>query len=352
MKLSVIILLSVLCVGVLSEEPIHGMVKKGTVDVGVVETTPFILWGRLMRLESIHSQYKNNTNPGRKPYLRIRDVANGNVSSGFGINYQFGSALTVGSTVYVFGTDKPVSGGGNHIQVFWSDDLVNWSTSLAVSFPNGTETSIRSFNNDVWPGEINGTKVFVMPIELGSPPKIVGHGFTIGFAITYSDTPNEGWQFLDPSQYIYTKKYYSACPAIWYLPSTQYWYMIYLRTWSNEPYKVYAEDMVRSKDLLNWEESTGNPFLWKTAGDTIIAQEGDVRLSSSEKEHIKNCTVKDINASDIDFIEITEPCIGCPPPPAVYINYNWGDQKSDCEFLAAAIFNGTAEQYFTQMPFL
>ena len=62
----------------------------------------------------------------------------------------------------------------------------------------------------------------------------------------------------------------------------------------------------------------------------------------------EKCAHKNIDQSDIDFIEIKTgvQCVGCPKGPAVYINYNWGDQSGDCEFLAAGIYNGTLKSMF------
>jgi hypothetical protein len=345
-----------------TEPPQHGILKLGTVDFNLVETSPIIWKGRLLRLESIRSSYIDNTRADQKSFFRFRDISGGNITSSFGVDYAFGSSFVVGDTVYVYGTNPSVGpvgpdkyGGGDHIRCWWSKDLISWQNRTAVEFPkdvNGTVTSFRSFNNDVWAGKLEGRNAYVMPIELGDPPAIVGQRFTMGFAVSYASTPEAGWEFLDPTKYIYNKAYYSACPAVWFEPESGYWYMVYLRTYSDPALKVYAEDVVRSRDLVQWEEGKTNPLIWKTVADTVMSNEPDAltdpKHAAATHAMAKKCAHKNIDQSDIDFIEIKTgvQCAGCPKGPAVYINYNWGDQSDDCEFLAAGVYNGTLKSMF------
>ena len=65
-------------------------------------------------------------------------------------------------------------------------------------------------------------------------------------------------------------------------------------------------------------------------------------LTAAEQAYAAKCQALDIDASDIDWVEVPG------SPPYVLIDFNWGSQTDACEFLAEARFNGTQEQFLTQ----
>src|SRR5579862_3703335 len=84
--------------------------RLGTIDVDVVETTPFVFHDRLYRF-----QWNRQGN-----CYRIIDVSEQREVSTFAPGHAFGCALVVGDTVWVFGVERPRA---SRIDAFWSKDL-------------------------------------------------------------------------------------------------------------------------------------------------------------------------------------------------------------------------------------
>ena len=97
------------------------ILKLGTIDCDMVETTPIVFNDKLFRFEYIRVNYK--LNKIGVPHFRFIEVDTSNVTSIFGIVYHFGSAFVDENTVYVFGVNEI---GGSVIRVFWSNDLADW----------------------------------------------------------------------------------------------------------------------------------------------------------------------------------------------------------------------------------
>ena len=78
-----------------------------------------------------------------------------------------------------------------------------------------------AFNTSPTKGKVGGKDAYVVAIELGSPTELIGVRFTSVFAVCYSCAEagdlSAGWEVLGPTDHIYTKARYSACPTIrWY----------------------------------------------------------------------------------------------------------------------------------------
>ena len=83
------LLLTVVAASTLPQNAIeqHGITKLGTVDFNLVETSPLIWHGRLLRLESIRPSYVGNKRADKQPYFRLRDISAGNYTAGFGAGF-------------------------------------------------------------------------------------------------------------------------------------------------------------------------------------------------------------------------------------------------------------------------
>jgi len=280
--------------------------KLGTIDCDMVETTPIVFKNTLYRFEYVRDNYKPNQTG--KSYFRFIEPTTREVTPSFAAGYHLGSAFTDGDTMYVYGVSN---WGGPDIQVFWSKDLEHWEEQAALKIPGWA-----IYNTAVCKGE----KGYVMAFEIGGPPEEAGHRFTMRFATS----PDLLSWTLTPKQCVYTKERYSACPALRFLDG-QY-YMIYL-----EGYPGYwAPHIVRSKDLIAWEESAFKPIIKHSAEDKRIA---NPKLTPAQREHIANA--KNVNNSDVDFCEFDGKTI---------INYSWGNQHGT-EFLAEAVFAGTEAEF-------
>ena len=124
---------------------------------------------------------------------------------------------------------------------------------------------------------------------------------------------------------MYTKEYYSACPAIRSLDG--YFYMFYLAAKAGPEYETH---LVRSTDLRKWEKSPMNPVLKHSPEDKLIANQS---LTDAEKERIRNA--EDRNNSDFDLCEFDG---------KVVIYYSWGNQLG-VEHLAGAEYKGSMADF-------
>ena len=160
-----------------------------------------------------------------------------------------------------------------------------------------------------------------MAIELGEPPEVVGVRFTMRFAES-DDLVN--WRML-PEECVYSKDRYTACPAIRFLDG-QY-YMIYLEA---RPGPTYPPHIVRSKDLIHWEQSPFNPIMIFSDEDRKIA---NPKLTPEERARIAEST--NVNNSDVDLCEFGGKTI---------IYYSWGNQRG-IEYLAEAVYEGSLASF-------
>ena len=275
--------------------------KLGTVDLDMVETTPVVFAGKLYRFEYVRPSYWDN-HTGQS-YFRFVDVASGSSTPPFGAGHHLGCAHVEGARAYAYGTNE---WGGDSIRVFWSDDLRTWQDAIAVNLPGW-----QAYNTSV----CRSGDGYIMAIEMGGPPELVGERFTIFFA----ESPNlVNWRML-PLDRVFSKEKYTACPAIRFLEG--YYYMIYLEAC---PGPTYEPHVVRSKNLIEWEESPRGAVMQPSFEDKIIA---NPRLTEDQVHQVSKAV--NINNSDVDL---------CDHRGRTHIFYSWGNQRGT-EFLARAVLD-------------
>ena len=269
----------------------------------MVETTPVVFHSRLYRFEYVRANYKpNNTGDS---YFRFIEIETGKATPAFATGYHLGSAYVENDTVYVYGVDI---WGGTKIQVFWSRDLKTWESQSALELPGW-----GIYNTSV----CKGVGCYIMAFEVGEPPEEAGVRFTTRFAKS-SDLLN--WK-LTPSQCVYSKDCYTACPALLFLDG--FYYMVYLEA---RPGPTYESHIVRSKNLVHWQSSPFNPVMQFSQEDKKI---GNPNFTTEQREHIAKAINR--NNSDVDLCEFNE---------KVIIYYSWGNQQG-IEFLAHAVYDGS-----------
>jgi len=281
--------------------------KIGTIDCDMVETTPIIFHGRLYRFEYVRENYKPNRTGAS--YFRFIDVESLEATPRFAVGYHLGCAYAYEGTVFVYGVK---AWGDSKIQVFWSNNLEEWFSKTALSKPGW-----GIYNTSV----CKGKEKYVMAVELGEPPEEVGVRFTIRFA--ESNDLFDWW--LTPSECVFSKDRYTACPALRFLHD--YYYMVYLEAKTGPRYEPH---IVRSRDLVHWESSPFNPVMSPSVDDKKIA---DPRLTVEQRDKIAKAV--NINNSDVDFCEFKGRMI---------IYYSWGNQQG-IEFLAQAYYNGSLADF-------
>jgi len=282
--------------------------KLGTLDCDMVETTPIVFHKRLYRFEYVRPNYPSN--PTGDSYFRFMEVESREPTPAFAVGHHLGNAHVQEDTVYVYGVEH---WGRSTIQVFWSQDLRTWSSQPALTLPDW-----GIYNNSV----CQGPDRFIMVFEVGEPPDIVGERFTNYFAES-DDLLN--WTLL-PSECVFSKDRYTACPALRFL-SDGYYYMIYLEA---RPGPTYEPHIVRSQDLVHWESSPLNPLMQHSPEDKLIA---NPKLTPHQRERIAEAV--NINNSDVDLCEFNG---------KVILYYSWGNQKG-IEYLAQAEYEGTLERF-------
>ncbi len=291
------------------------IVKKGIVGKHG-ESTPFLWHGRLKWL---HTRSEGDAQTFVfNSYFIIRDDETDEVTPPLCPGYHFYSCYEENGTLYVFGTNEHEgrAWGGDTITMMWSNDLVNWEKKDVIHRPGW-----EYFNTSVCRGR-NGK--YVMAIEAGKPQELVGKQFTIFFAES-DDLMN--WKCMC-DDLRYNDERYTACPALRYLPSDDYYYMICLE---ELPLVRYAPYIYRTKDFDTWEVGIHNPVLWISPEDRMMAP--GVHFEPEIEELAK--TYININNCDLDLIEYEG---------KTKITYLTGDQMSR-GFGCEAEYDGTLEQF-------
>lgn len=302
--------------------------KMGTVDRDVGEVTPLVIGGRLYRFEYIHEDYYLNDTGNS--YFRFVDVRTGQCTPAFAQGCHYGSAHCQDGVVYAFGVYKDASTlvrdasnpdvgspvpGSETMKVFRSADLAHWEEKTAFHLP-GWEI----FNNSV----CRGRDGYVMAIEIRNPPEECGVPFTCRFALS-ADLWN--WT-MTPSECVFAKDRYTACPTIRYLPQDGFYYMIYLEAlpgWCFAPY------IARTKDLVRWQLSPVNPVMtFDDAEDKKLAHP-----SFSPEEQRRIAGALNCNNSDVDLCEYNGRTI---------LYYGWSNQNG-VGYLAEAAYEGPLAEY-------
>lgn len=281
------------------------IVKTGTIDCDLVETTPVVFKNGVYRFEYVRTRYWNNDTGDS--YFRFINHETGEITQTFAGGYHLGSAFVHNDTVYVTAVDM---WDGEKIFIFASNDLKNWDRWLAFELPG-----YGIFNTSLTKAE----NKFVLMFEIGRPEGVAGVAFTALFA---TSPDMRDWEIL-PADHIYAKDRYTAPHCLRYLGG--WFYNFYL-----EAHQGYETRVVRSKDLIHWESSPFNPVLKASEEDKQIANDN---LSDELRKRINKA--ENLNNSDLDFCEYNGKLI---------INYSWGNQNGE-EFLAEAYYDGTIEQF-------
>lgn len=279
--------------------------KLGTIDCGLVETTPIVFMDKVYRYEYVRIGYESNETGDS--YSRFIDHETGQATKAFAKGYHLGSAFVNGDSVYVTAVNI---WDGEHIALFVSSDLENWDQRPVAHLPG-----YGIFNTSLCKAE----NKYVLMYEIGKPPEEAGKRFTARFLFS-PDLIN--WT-VSPKECTYSKDRYTAPHALRYLDG--YYYNFYL-----ESFEGWEMRVVRSKDLINWEVSPKNPVLKASEEDKIIA---NPNMTEEQQQLIAGAENR--NNSDIDFCEYNGKLV---------INYSWGNQHG-IEFLAEAEYDGTLEQF-------
>jgi hypothetical protein len=284
------------------------IVKLGTIDVDLVETTPVVWRDKLYRFEYVRPDYWDN-NSGDS-YFRFVDHETGEYSAAFAHGYHLGNVMVDGDTILVTGTNI---WDGERVDIFMSTDMVNWESWNAINL-----SGYGLFNTSMCKAEGK----YVLMFEVGKPEEVAGERFTARFA---TSTDTKQWD-LTPPECTYSKDRYTAPHCLRYHDG---WYYNFYLEAVNDGYEQY---LVRSRDLIDWELSPLNPILIASDDDKIIVNQ---KLSAAHRERID--AALNINNSDIDLCEFED---------RVVINYSWGNQQG-VEHLAEGYFDGTLAQFLT-----
>jgi len=282
--------------------------KLGTVDCDMVETTPIVFRDRPYLFEYVRTSYWNN--PHGKSYFRFVCLEDWSPTAPFGWGRHLGSAYSEEDVVYVYSVDK---WGGSVVEVLWSRDLDNWRRAVVLN-----TAGWGCYNTSVCRADDG----YVMALEVGEPPQLVGRRFTIFFA--RSDDLLH-WKLL-PTHICYSKDRYTACPSIRFIDG--WFYMTYLEEKEGPLYETFV---ARSRDLADWEPSQLNPMLHPSPEDKKIANPS---VPARLRDRIR--VAQNINNSDVDLCEHSGKTI---------LAYSWGNQRGN-EFLALAAFRGTMKELF------
>ena len=280
------------------------IIKKGTIDLDLCETTPFVFKGKVYRME--WHRPKDFINGTGK--IRIMDRNTQTEVSHFGSKHRFPCAFVEGDTVYVIGTTEDHGWCGSTLTLFTSKDLINWNEQVAYHNPE-----FRLCNTSI----CKAGDRYVMSIEL-----VVGGGY-IGRFLESKDLIH--WTLTPPECGI-------GCTSVHLLRWHNGWFYVFTTAAGHA--KGHVLSLYRSRDLKSWEATPFNPVMSASEEDKLAL---NPRLTEAERAAIaKN---GNSNNSDIDFCEFGGKLV---------INYCWGTQGGPGhEYIAEAEFAGTMAQFLT-----
>lgn len=277
------------------------IVRLGTIDHYMVETTPLVFKDRLWLFQYVRHGYRDNHT--EDSYFRFTDPDTGETTCPFGHGLHLGSAFLDGDRLYAFGVEK---WGGQNLFMTQSADLCQWSKPV-VAFH---DPDMGAYNTSICQGR-HGK--YIMACEQDRPEEEVGIRFTVFFL--ESDNLTD-WRRC-PQAPPFSPERYTACPALRFVDD-----MYYLFVLEGSYETFFAEHLYRSPDLTAWQASPFNPCLAPHRLDRQVAT--DARIS--QEQRVKIQAALNINNSDLDL---------CEYRGNTEIFYDWGDQKG-IEFLARA----------------
>lgn len=280
------------------------IVKLGTIDCDLVETNTLAFRDRLYRCEWVRPGYWANAS--KQSYFRLVDHATGEPTAPFAHGCQFACGFADHAAVYVTGTTEDRTS----IRMFVSEDLTTWEERTVFSDP-----AYSMFNTSMCKVGAD----YVLMFEIDRPVEQAGVPFTARFL---KSRDLRQWELTPPACH-YAKDRYTAPHCLRYLDG--WYYDFYL-----EAYQGYEMRVVRSRDLIEWENSPLNPVLKAGDEDRVVR---NPLLPEAQRRRIS--AARNCNNSDIDF---------CEWAGRLVINYSWGDQVGT-EFLAEAVYHGTQEQF-------
>ena len=294
--------------------------KKGTITIGMVETTPVVWKGELLRFEWVRNKSWGSVKMEYRDVgcFRFVSMDNGEICGGeFGFDHAFGSCFEENGVMYAFGVRGEARGDvlSNVMDMFWSEDLINWQQKEILRLPE----DVHIYNNSV----CKGPDGYHIAIEIHGRPDWVGQGFTCVFARS-SDLMD--WELLDPLRYAYDRERYTACPVLRYTDG--YYYMICLEAL---PMKRYVPYITRTRDFEIFEMGHYNPVMWYDDDDKAVQH--PERFSAEQLDYIANSV--NCNVSDLDI---------CDYDGKTVILYSWGNQRGK-EFLAEAEYDGSMAEF-------
>lgn len=296
--------------------PIRKRLKKlGTLEIGVVETTPVVWKDELWRFEWVRNGIWNSSrkNAPEKGCYHFVNMETGECSPEFAFDHSFGSCICEDGVMYVHGVEG--SGGGTVLNTFVSTDLKHYEKHKALEFPE----DISLFNTSVCKGKDG----YVMAIEINGTNPAVGKGFTCIFATSKNLID---WELMDIERFSYSRERYTACPCLRYVDG--FYYIINLE---GAPCHRWIPYIVRTADFENYELGVTNPIMWPDDSDKIPVD--PKHFTDEQIAEMENAV--DCNNSDIDI---------CDYKGKTVILYSWGNQLGT-EYLACAEYDGTTEEF-------
>lgn len=230
----------------------HPLVKQGYLNSPLVEVVPFVWKDELHVLENWRSNWDWPEQPSataaRDGEMWIARLSGGPEKwhdraylSRAMAGRTLGTAFVWDGRVYVFGVND--ASGRKHVDMTWSDDLLQWSEPVKVfDSPAG-----QIFNVSV----ARDSKGFVFLWETNA----VGRAFTMCFGRIDSIADTWNGNTIPGARYGADK--YTGGPAIYYEGGL--YYLLYLEDLGKRRWETRV---TRSPDLIRWQDAPpGRPFV-------------------------------------------------------------------------------------------
>lgn len=336
--------------------------KIGTYDFFVDESSPVIFNGALLMFESIvqnSPQWAGHWIPAFancQSYYRVRDMHTlaviVNITST--CNHAFGAATVFqdasgADTLLVSGTPWARAGSERRagaeawsgpcqnannctVDLFWTSDPTLVDSSWSFHVPGIRTPAIGVYNNDILavPAAAGSTYKWAMALETT--------GENARFAVSGDADPTNtsAWLLLNSTYTVPSLPDVGSCPSLRHDGT----YFYYLTGGSNI-------QILRSPDLLSWNESQKHVFLHEDAGDCVIAPTwfgaptGYVPSAAAEAL-ISACGISGNygDDSDVDLVEWPTPFGVAGGPPVVVLQYGSGNQAT-FGFSNLGLYNGS-----------
>ncbi|MCY2931444.1 MAG: hypothetical protein NTV86_18535 [Planctomycetota bacterium] len=284
------------------------IVKTGTLGLDLCESTPFVLHGKVYRLE----WFRNGS------VLRVMDRDAHKEVSRFGPSHRFPCAFVRDDTVYVIATREDLGWHGYTLTLFTSKDLIHWHEEVAFQ-----DKDYGLCNTSVCRADGR----YVMSIEVHTSAKESMNGsFFAGRFLESGDGVR--WALTAPDCRV---GFDGGTKSPHLLRWSEGWFYLF-STVGGYP-AGYVLLLERSRDLKTWEACPLNPVMAASPEDKLVL---NPFLTDAERAEI--AANGDSNNSDIDFCEFQGRLI---------INYCWGTQGQGGghEYLAEAEYAGTEGQF-------